>query len=248
VKGAWIATLSVLCVSTATALLARASSPERVIGSFTTSFAGRLKDQVHNAALAAKKLDGTIVAPGGVLSFNEQVGTWSRDRGYRKAPVSFSGTLVDSWGGGVCQTSTTLYNAGLLAGLEVVERHHHQFAANYVPPGRDAAVAYPNIDVKLRNPYSFPIRVKARTASGLLTVQVLGTGTSPSVTVSQTVNQVKDPGRFVLGSGPIGRVRNPGKPGYQVEVYRIMGDRRELLSSDSYPAMSRVVEFRRPVQ
>ena len=247
-KGVWIATLSVLGVSATTAWLARASTPERVIGSFTTSFAGRLKDQVHNAALAAKKLDGSVVAPGGVLSFNERVGTWSRDQGYRKAPVSFSGTLVDSWGGGVCQTSTTLYNAGLLAGLEVIERHHHQFAANYVPPGRDAAVAYPSIDVKLRNPYSFPLRIRARAESGLLTVQVLGSGAVRSVTIGQKVNQVKDPGRFVLGSGPIGRVRNPGKPGYQVEVYRTIGDRRELISSDSYPAMSRVVEFRRRVQ
>ena len=247
-KAFWVAGLTVAAVFGATFWLARAASHEHVIGSFTTSFSGRLKDQVHNAALAAKKLDGTVVAPGAVLSFNGQVGTWSRDQGYRKAPVSFSGTLVDSWGGGVCQTSTTLYNAGLFAGLEVIERHHHEFAASYVPPGRDAAVAYPSIDVKLRNPYAFPIRLRARVNARQLTIQVFGTGEVPPVTVSQQVSQVRDPGRFVLGSGPIGRVRNPGKPGYQVVVYRSVGARRELLSSDSYPAMSRVVEFRRPVQ
>ena len=109
-------------------------------------------------------------------------------------------------------------------------------------------MAYPSIDVKLRNPYSFPIRIKARTIAGQLSVQILGQGPVPAVTVSQRVSQVKEPGRFVLGSGPIGRVRNPGKPGYQVDVYRSVGGQRELLSSDSYPAMSRVVEFRRPVQ
>ena len=130
----------VLTVGGTAALIANYSKPEKTLSSYVTTFAGRLTDQSHNAALAARKLDGVIVLPGEVLSFNESVGTWSRDQGYRKAPVSFSGTLVNTWGGGVCQTSTTLYNACLLVGMEVVERHHHQFAANYVPPGRDASV------------------------------------------------------------------------------------------------------------
>jgi vancomycin resistance protein VanW len=243
-----LAAIALASVAGSTALLSRSTTTVQLLSTFSTSFDGRLKDQVHNATLAAKKLNGTLVRPGETLSFNKTVGTWSRDQGYRKAPVSFSGTLVDSWGGGVCQTSSTLYNAALLAGFDVVERHHHQFAPNYVPPGRDAAVAYPSIDLKVRNPYPYPVRVRARAESGRLTIEFLGRGPAPKVAVVQRVRQVREPGLFVLGKGTFARVRNPGKTGFQVEVYRLAGGERELLSSDSYPAMSRVVEYRSGLQ
>ena len=243
-RSALAALAMVVGVSGTAALMSTTLKPEKVLASYVTSFTGRMKDQTHNAVLAAKRLDGMIVEPGQVLSFNASVGTWSRDQGYRKAPVSFSGTLVDTWGGGVCQTSTTLYNACLLAGMEVVERHHHQFAANYVPPGRDAAVAFPNIDLKMRNNFAFRLRVKARVSADRLVVEILGSGDVPNVSVSQNILQTKPVGKFFLGKGPVARVRNPGKAGYQVEVFRTVGNQRELVSSDSYPAMSRVVEYR----
>src|SRR5207302_1442552 len=81
----------------------------------------RTKAQKRNAILALKKLDGAVIAPGETFSFNTRVGTWSRDQGYRRAPVSYNGTLIASWGGGVCQTSTTLYNAALLAGMKIID-------------------------------------------------------------------------------------------------------------------------------
>lgn len=234
----------VAVVACSAGLIATESKPERQLAVYITSFDGRMTDQTHNAVLAAKRLNGLTIPPGGTLSFNDRVGTWSRDQGYRKAPVSFSGTLVSTWGGGVCQTSTTLYNACLLAGMEVIERHHHQFAANYVPPGRDAAVAFPNIDLKMRNNFDFPVRIKTATSGNKLIVQVMGTGTGPAVTVEERVVQTKPAGRFRLGSGAIGRLRNPGKDGYQVNVFRTIGNRRQLVNSDTYPAMSQVVEFR----
>ena len=76
-----------------------------------------------------------IVLPGQVFSFNKTVGSWTADRGYVRAPVSYDGELIKSWGGGVCQTSTTIYNAALMAGLEILERHHHHWPARYAPLG-----------------------------------------------------------------------------------------------------------------
>lgn len=224
--------------------VATASRVERTVARYSTTFEDRRSDQVHNARLAAKKLNGILVPAGGELSFNRAVGSWSRDQGYRKAPVSFSGTLVDTWGGGVCQTSTTLYNACLLAGMTVVERHHHQFAANYVPPGRDAAVAFPNLDLKMRNPYRFPLRIFASADDRRLTLEVRSQTTVPVARIYERVTQLRTAGRYELGKGSVGRVRNPGKAGYQVQVYRVVNGETEWLSADSYPAMSRVVEYR----
>ncbi|MBS1721779.1 MAG: VanW family protein [Armatimonadetes bacterium] len=220
------------------------ATPERILAGYTTSFEGRLSNQRHNAVLAARKLDGRVIPPGQQLSFNDAVGSWSRDQGYLRAPVSFSGTLVSAWGGGVCQTSTTLYNAALLAGMEVIERHHHVFAANYVPPGRDAAVAFPKIDLRIRNPYPFPVRLETSCLADQLAIRFSGRGNPRAVSI-QTKLLNKVPSQLVrFGKGPFGRIRNPGKDGYEVETWRMMGDDRQLLSVDSYPAMSRVVELR----
>lgn len=213
-----------------------------VIGQFASSFEDRLSTQTKNAQLAATRLNGTVIEPGETLSFNKVVGTWSRDQGYRKAPVSFSGTLVPAFGGGVCQTSTTLYNACLLAGMKVVERHHHHFAANYVPPGRDAAVAFPNIDLKLQNVSGAPIKIECEYDDRHLVIKLLSTQRPKTVLIREMVCQVKSPGNIQLGSGPIGRIRNPGKTGYQVQVIREISGKRELISDDSYPVMNRVVE------
>lgn len=217
---------------------------EVVVGAYSTSVAGRSESQRHNARLALARLDGAVVAPGGMFSFNQRVGTFSRDRGYRKAPVSYNGQLIDDWGGGVCQTSTTLYNAALLAGMRILERHRHQFAPSYVPPGRDAAVAFSNIDLRFRNPLPYPVRIVGRLEGSRVIVSLLGARSldvRPEV-VSE-VREVRPPETYVLG-GLNGRrrVRNTGKAGCEVSVVRITGNRRELISHDSYPAMNRVVE------
>ena len=224
------------------ASLLSGSMPEQTLGSYATPLAGRLADQRHNAELAARRLDGAVVGPGEELSFNRTVGSWSRDRGYRRAPVSFNGTLVSAWGGGVCQTSSTLYNAALLAGFEVVERHPHRYAANYVPPGRDAAVAFPNIDLRIRNPYSVPVKIVARSSASSLSIRLVGAAQPMEVSVGQRLFGSASPQLIEVGSGVGWRVRNPGKQGYVVETLRTINGERESLGVDSYPAMSRVVD------
>lgn len=222
---------------------ALASKPTSgVVAKYSTTLQGRTANQRHNAFLAAGKLNGAVILPGAEFSFNRRVGSWSRDAGYRRAPVSYNGTLIDAWGGGVCQTSTTLYNAALIAGLEVVERHPHRFAPSYVPPGRDAAVAFSGVDLRLRNPYDVPLQIEARFEGQRLTVALRGPSSLPTWQVHTQVQRF-DPQREqrIAAGGKANRIRNHGKPGWTVTTYRSRDGEREWVASDSYPAMDRVV-------
>ncbi|MBP1751354.1 MAG: VanW family protein [Geobacteraceae bacterium] len=123
-------------------------------GGFSTSLVGRSAAQMHNADFAAAVLDGTVIPPGCIFSFNDLVGSRDRGNGYIPAPIiNGLGTLQDIPGGGICQLASTIYNAGLYAGMEIVERHPHSRAVSYVPPGRDATIATWRKDLKLRNPH-----------------------------------------------------------------------------------------------
>jgi len=216
------------------------------IASFGTPLDGRSHSQRHNSLLALSRLKGAKIKPGEVFSFNRRVGTFSQDQGYRRAPVSYNGQLISDWGGGVCQTSTTLYNAALLAGMQIVERHRHRFAPSYVQPGRDAAVAYSNIDLRFRNPYPFPVRIDGSLEGDVLVISIIGTRSIPvKPQIVSQVRQEQNYQTFRFGN-PNGEahVRNSGKDGCEVAVYRMTGDQRELISMDTYPAMNRVVQYR----
>jgi vancomycin resistance protein VanW len=226
------------------AALSTASSADRCLGEFSTPLEGRTANQRHNALLAVQKIDGVVIRPSETFSFNGSVGSYSRDQGFRRAPVSYNGTLVKGWGGGVCQTSTTLYNAALLAGMPILERNRHRFAPSYCPPGRDAAVAFDTIDLKFKNDYDFPIRIRARFQGSSLTVGLYGKGEGRPVKVLTQVMGVHEAGTMQLSeTSGRARVRNTGKLGFEVATIRTVGGRRERVSEDSYPPMSRVVEF-----
>lgn len=241
---AWIIALG--CAMLAAAVLCYQPQGEPCLGRYTTDLKSRTRNQRHNAMLAAKFLNGTLIKPGEEFSFNRRVGSWSRDVGYRKAPVSYNGQLVPSWGGGVCQTSTTLYNAALLAGLEVVERHPHRFATGYCPPGRDAAVAFSGIDLRIRNAYPFPIRVEAIESHGTLQVSLFASQPlKEKPRIVTDIRQKVEPETFAAQRpSSIGTVRNTGKSGYEVATYRVLRGRRELISIDEYPVVHRIVEYR----
>jgi vancomycin resistance protein YoaR len=237
-----VAVMALGAVATALVAMPR----DGVMGAYTTSVAQRTGSQRHNARLALDRLVGAVIGPGEVFSFNRRVGTFSEDRGFIKAPVSYNGQLIDDWGGGVCQTSTTLYNAALLAGMEIVERNRHEFAPSYVPPGRDAAVAFSSVDLRFRNPNPFPVRIAGRIEGARLIVELVGARPpSPRPEVLSDVQGVETPETYTLGEGPRHWLRNSGKAGCEVSVYRLTAGRRELISHDAYPAMNRVVELRR---
>ena len=131
-------------------------------GTFTTEFDIAQKNRTHNLDVAAKILDGTEIEPNGVFSFNEVIGLATEEKGYLPAKIFIDGKEVEGLGGGVCQLSSTLYNAAKQAGLEIVERHAHSKRVHYVPEGQDAAVAYGGVDLKIKNITSSPVRIAAR--------------------------------------------------------------------------------------
>ena len=223
---------------------------EHAIGSYTTSLAERTQSQIFNARIAVRKINGIVIQPGQEFSFLRTVGPWTADMGYRKAPVSYDGELIKDWGGGVCQVSTTLYNAALMAGLEVTERHHHHWPARYAPLGRDAAVAYEDIDLKFRNNLSAPVRIVG-IIRGENMVFRIDSAYKPNFTVriDSETKAVTQPNEILQDRTTDGegrwRLVNRGHPGFEVATYRTIsstkGSRRELLSDDQYPAMSRIM-------
>ena len=222
-----------------------ANQPSKgVAAKYATTLQGRSANQRHNAFLACSKLNGAVIQPGAEFSFNRRVGSWSRDAGYRRAPVSYNGTLIDAWGGGVCQTSTTLYNAALLAGMAIEERHPHRFAPSYVPPGRDAAVAFSGVDLRFKNPYDVPLTLEAKFEGDRLTVAFISPKPLPNWNIQTSVQRYQPPRAVRIESANgRSRVRNIGKPGWNVVTYRSLKGEREWVSADNYPSMDRVEEF-----
>lgn len=238
------ALVAIFAGGAALALLPNSGPSSVPLGRYATPLEGRTPNQRHNATLAMRSLEKVVIQPGETFSFVQKVGSFSRDRGYRRAPVSYNGTLIKSWGGGVCQTSTTVYNAALLAGLEIVERSHHRFSPSYVPPGRDAAVAYDAIDLKVRNPYSFPVTLHGSWNEKTLEAEFSGKSIPTKPRIVSQIRQFESPARLTLNTpSESGRIRNTGKAGYEVATYRYVGSRRELISLDRYPSMPKVVEY-----
>lgn len=145
-----------------------------VLGEYTTKYDANVYGRSHNIALAASAINDTVLEPGASFSFNGVVGSRNTSRGYMAAPVLVGGKYESGIGGGVCQVSTTVFNAALLSNMEITERFPHALAAGYVPLGMDAAVYYGLQDFRFRNPYSTPVTIKAHAENGELTVKILG--------------------------------------------------------------------------
>lgn len=135
---------------------------EHPIGEFSTRFNRWMVNRCFNIRLAASALDGKVILPGEVFSYNDTVGERTMERGFRLAPVFINKEHSIGVGGGVCQVSTTLYNAAVVStGLELVERHHHSLDVPYIAPGRDATVVYGYLDLKFKNNKPFPVLIRS---------------------------------------------------------------------------------------
>ena len=142
--------------------------------SFYTTYSASSKERKHNIALACKSLNNTLVESFGEFSFNRCVGERTEKRGYQKAKIIVSGEFVDGVGGGVCQVSTTLYNALILAGLDILECHPHSLPVSYVEPSFDAMVNSGYADLKFINNTHNPIIIKAFANGDRLLIEIWG--------------------------------------------------------------------------
>lgn len=225
---------------------------DSVIGEFSTKFAVQETNRSANLTAAAKALDRQIIQPGATFSFNKTVGPREAENGYKEAYVIINGEYVKGTGGGVCQVSSTLYNAVLLSDLEVVERRPHDVAVTYVPPGQDATVNYPNIDFKFKNNTGSLVYLRTDVKSGVLTVRLYGKKTGQTVSLERKVEKVTKyrTERRKDSSLPRGRVvvDQIGSKGIVVNVWKIKRDgtgnvTKQFLGRNSYAPANRILRI-----
>ena len=222
------------------------------LSTFTTRYDVSDVDRSTNLRLASEKINGTVLKPGETFSYNKTVGARTIAAGYKNAKVYESGKVVDGIGGGICQVSSTLYNAALLANLEIVERRNHQFVTSYVGAGRDATVVYGQTDFKFKNTRKYPIRIVVTTNAGILKISIFGIKEENEYTFkfnTKTVSSIPYKTQYIEDSSlPAGteKVEQKGANGLITETYitKMLDGKvvsTELLSKDTYSAMTRII-------
>ncbi len=222
------------------------------LSTFFTQYDEKNKNRNTNLKLAASKIDGTIIMPGEEFSYNKIVGARSIEAGYKEAKIYQSGQVVDGLGGGICQISSTLYNAVVCANLDVTERFNHQFITSYVKPGRDATVAYGSKDFKFKNTRTYPIRIDVYVSNGMATINIYGIREKDEKEVNievDTISSIPYETKYIkdasLSSGEE-KLKQKGADGAIVNSYKITKENgkiisKELLSKDTYKPLEEIV-------
>ncbi len=227
--------------------------PDR-LSTFSTKYNASDKDRTTNLVIACRKLNGKVIMPGETFSYNETLGPRTYAAGYRNGKIYENGQVVDGLGGGICQISSTLYNAALMSDMEIVERRNHQFVTSYVDKGRDATVVYGATDFRFKNTRTYPIRLVASATGGVATVSVYGIKeadreytysfrTDVISTIPYTTKYVED--SSVAAGKEV--VTQKGTNGLVCKTYmtKMLNGKvvsTKLLSTDTYSAMQRIVK------
>lgn len=224
-----------------------------LLGTFTTYYNASNTSRTTNLRLASNKINGTVLMPGETFSYNKVVGERTIAAGYKEAPMYAGGKVVDGLGGGICQISSTLYNAVIFANLDIVSRSNHRFVPSYVKAGRDATVVYGAIDFKFKNTRNYPIRIKSSVSGGVAKVSIYGmkeekeydvkietriTGSIPSKTVYEDDKTLAEGKEKVVQKGHKGTYSEA----YKVVYYNGKVVSRTLLSKDKYSAMDTIIK------
>lgn len=205
-----------------------------------------------NVELASNKINNVILLPGEEFSYNKIVGERTFANGFKEASVYTSSGVINGLGGGICQVSSTLYNAVLHANLEIVERKNHRYAVSYVPLGRDATVAYGSIDFRFKNNRNYPIKIISFAQNGILNINIFGIKEEIEYEVSITTNKLQtipyttkyiEDNSMALGT----QIQTQyGDNGYKYETFKTLKLNGEIvstekISNDSYSPLTRIV-------
>ena len=228
---------------------------------FSTNLGDSNEKRTHNVIFALSKVNGLRLDPGEVFSFNKVVGPRTLKAGFEMAPVIMPDkSMQDDEGGGVCQSSSTLYNAVLRADLEIIERYHHSFPVSYIPIGLDATVTYGGADLKFRNNRETPIFIRTYSVGRDVFVEIYGEPLPDGMTidcVSEIVETIPAPkaqeiedkeGKYVTKPGQR-KVHVSSKPGYRVKsykVYYVNGEKvkTELIVNDYYKPIKGIIYYK----
>ena len=210
-KSEYVIPLQTLYPNVTTNMIGTEAFPD-MLSTYSTRYSTSDRDRTTNLQLAASKINGTVLMPGETFSYNQVVGERTIAAGYKEAPIYVSGEVVDGLGGGICQITSTLYNAVLYANLEIVERSNHQFVPSYVKASRDATVVYGSIDFKFKNNRDYPIKLVCSVSGGIAKFDIYGlrtdneydveissyvTGSTANSTYSEAYRILKQNGQVV---------------------------------------------------
>jgi vancomycin resistance protein YoaR len=222
-----------------------------VVGSFSTGYREdeTQRDRSHNLKVGAARIDGTVLMPGETFSFNETVGPRSAEAGFRYAPGITAGELVDVLGGGICQVSSTLYGAAFFAGLELVSARPHSRPSSYVDMGLDSTVVYPTIDMKMKNPFDFPVVLHMSVSQGKVRAEVLGARRPYQVAFERQLEEAvdfptvwRDDARLRTGATVVAQ---RGMRGFRVRRLRKLYQGGQVVDEQSwelhYPSTTQIV-------
>ena len=223
-----------------------------LLGVCKTNYAASNKNRTTNLILAAGKINGTVLLPGEEFSYNGVVGKRTVEAGYKNAATYSNGQVVDDIGGGICQISSTLYDAAVFANMDITVRRNHQFVTSYLPAGKDATVVWGSQDFKFKNSRKYPVRITATVSGGVATVQIWGVKEDVEYDISietKQISTIKYTTQYIEDASlPAGtqKVSQAGANGRKVQAYKVMKLNgqvvsRTLLSTDTYRAMTRIV-------
>ena len=219
------------------------------LGTATTNLNAGLRSRTSNVRLAAQFINGKVLNPGDEFSYNDTVGPRTEERGFQNAMVFQDGGVVEGLGGGICQTSSTLYMSVLRADLKVTERRNHTFVVSYTPMGQDATVAYGSQDFKFVNDTDYPIKIVASQSGSSVTVTLKGTKvTDKTVELSHVVNsttKMKTVEKVDKNLKP-GQTRTEGGyTGYNVTLYKTVTENgkseKSVANHSRYASKDRIV-------
>ena len=222
-----------------------------ILATHTTYFNQSASNRTQNIKVAANKIDGTVIKAGQIFSFNKVVGARTKKRGFKEAVEIVNNKYVTGVGGGVCQVSSTLYNAVLFAGLKIVERKNHSRPVDYIPLGRGATVYYDLIDFKFKNNFSNSLLIMSKVVNDQLTITLLGKDPGINVKVITSSPQIIDPKVIKKPDKELNnnrKVMQEGKVGYKVTTRRIIKSNseivnNEIISKDIYPPINKIIKI-----
>ena len=212
-----------------------------LLSSYTTYFDAKNGERTHNIRLAGAKINGKTVKCGDIFSFNQTVGERVATRGFKKAAIIENGEFVEGIGGGVCQVSTTLYNAALLAGCKIVEYHPHSLAVSYVPPSRDAMVSGTDFDLKFKNATGSTIYIKTVSGENFICFKIYGRNFGVKYNLSSSIVGTIEPSEeFTFDSDLV----RSGKSGTISEGYLLITENgvthKKFLRRDKYSPIKKI--------
>ena len=221
-----------------------------LLATYSTRYDASNTNRTTNLRLASNKINGTVIMPGEVFSYNKVVGKRTIAAGYKNAEIFSEGQVVDGLGGGICQVSSTLYNAALYADMTMTSRTNHMFVPSYVKAGRDATVVWGSIDFKFKNERDYPIKIESSVSGGVCTVSFYGLRRQTEYDIeieTDFIRTIKYTTKYDYDSNKkAGTVLQGGANGSVVDAYRVYylnGQfvKREKLSRDTYDAQARII-------